>query len=106
MPLGHDPLDVDLDVNLTVSVSNTLDIDNDVPLSPRDDSSRKFRHGGSSISASSIAEPRTIVAPAASFQANVQGSVHGHVARAACAGMVRRAAPVVRDMIDRPAGLP
>jgi hypothetical protein len=34
-----------------VNVNNTWNIDNDVALSPRDNSSRKSRHRGSSMSA-------------------------------------------------------
>jgi hypothetical protein len=39
MPLSYDHLDVDLDVSL--NVSNTVDIDDDIFLSPRDDSSKE-----------------------------------------------------------------
>jgi hypothetical protein len=46
---GSDHVDIDLD--LDVNVNNTWNIDNDVALSPRDNSSRKSRHRGSSMSA-------------------------------------------------------
>jgi hypothetical protein len=62
MPLSYDHLDVNLNVN------NTLDIDNDVLLSPRDDSSRK-------VSTSRLVEKllvdrwsQGVVNPFASFQ--------------------------------------